>query len=282
MDSPPSLADFLAAWPLFREAVLCASVAGLVLGYLGVHVVMRRMVFVAATLAQGAGLGVALAFWAGIALGVGVPPVVGATLASLAVAVLLGLPSARLGTSHEAVMAFLWLACSAGSVIVGSRITQEAHDVASILFGTAVLVDPDDLRAMLAVGLPGLVLGVAARRPLVFAGFDPEGARVQGLSVRALDLALLGLVTLEVAVATRALGALPVFAFSVLPAIAALLATRSVRVALPLADGLGCAAGGFGFLAAFLVDLPVGATQAALAVAIVLAAVPVRRLRGTG
>ncbi|MFH1465923.1 MAG: metal ABC transporter permease [Pseudomonadota bacterium] len=280
MGDTPGLADLLAALPLLEEAIVTGTVAGLVLGYLGVHVLTRRMVFVAATLSQTAALGVALAFWLAMVLDSAAHPTLGAALASLATALLLSLPARRLRLSQESVMALLWLLSAALAVLAGDRIAQEAHDVGAILFGTAVMVPTADMVAVLAVALPALGLALWLQPLLVFTGFDPDGARVQGLPVRALDLLLLGLITLVVAAATRAMGALPVFAFSVLPAMAALLLASGLRTAFLLAAALGAAAGGLGYLLAFFLDLPVGAAQAGLAALFVAAALPVRWLRG--
>ncbi len=99
--------------------------------------------------------------------------------------------------------------------------------------------------------------------------------------MRALDLGLLLMITPMVAVSTRALGALPVFAFSVLPAIAALLAVRHLAVALALAAVWGALAGGVGYLIAFFFAFPVGASQTVVAVGFVVLALPVRVLRAS-
>jgi zinc transport system permease protein len=276
----PTWADFVAAWPLFKEAILAGTIAGAVLGFLGVFILVRRMVFVSATLTQASGLGVALAFYAHIHLGTDVPPLAGALLAALGASFLASLPYERLHLSRESALATLWLFASSGAVIVGSRITQEAHDIAGILFGSAVLVSPEDLGMVAAVGAVGLVLGFLGHEVLVFSGFDADAARVQGVPVRVFESALLMLVTAEVAVATRAIGALPVFAFSVLPAVAALLVAPGMRLAFPLATLFGASAGLGGYMLAFFFDLPVGATQTALAVLLVVAATPLRWLRG--
>ena len=282
MADGPALADFIAAFPLFRDPILAGAAAGAVLGYLGVFIVLRRMVFASATLSQGASLGVVLAFVAQIHLGLAVPPLAGAIAISLATAGLLSLRAERIGLSRESVLALLWLGCGGGAVLLADRITQEAHDISSILFGSAVLVRTGDLVQIGIVGGLALAVGLAAHRALVFAGIDPDGARVQGLPVRALEAGLLGLVTLVVAVCTRALGALPVFAFSVLPALAALLAARDLRRVFPLALVGGALAGVGGYLFAFFFSFPVGASQVAAALALVLLALPVRLLRRSG
>ncbi len=281
MHPEPAVWDQLAAaFLLFREAILAGTVAGGVLGYLGVHVVLRRMVFLAATLSQAAGLGVVLAFWLGIVLGTGVPPVLGALVTSSLVAGLLSVRLDRWWISREAMMALLWLLTAGLAVLVGDRITQEAHDIASILLGSAVLVSPRDLWLVLGFALPALAVAVALRGRLVFSGFDPDGARVQGLPVQGLELLLLGLITAVTAVGTKALGALPVFAFSVLPGLAALLILPRTRGAFVLAAVLGAASGGLGFLLAFLLDTPVGATQAVLAAAFAAVGLGVRLIGG--
>jgi ABC-type Mn2+/Zn2+ transport system permease subunit len=103
---------------------------------------------------------------------------------------------------------------------------------------------------------------------------------VQGLPVRWIELGFLAVLTGVVSVTTRALGALPVLAFAVLPGAAGLLAAPRLPLAFPLAAALGAVAGAAGYLAAFVLDLPVGATQAAVALLFVAAAAPVALLRG--
>jgi zinc transport system permease protein len=103
------------------------------------------------------------------------------------------------------------------------------------------------------------------RRGFELASFDREGAQVRGLPVRLLDAALLGSLALAISVCTRVLGALPVFAFSVLPAVAAVRIAPNVRVALWLAALLGAGSGYAGYIVAFLYKLPVGASQALVA-----------------
>ena len=58
----PGFGQFLDNWSLYRDPILCAVLSGAGLSALGVFVVLRRAVFVTATLSQAAGLGVALAF----------------------------------------------------------------------------------------------------------------------------------------------------------------------------------------------------------------------------
>jgi hypothetical protein len=74
------------------------------------------------------------------------------------------------------------------------------------------------------------------------------------------------------------LGALPVFALSTLPALSALLLGCGIGLAFLVATLLGALAGVGGYLAAFLLGFPVGASQTVLASLCVLVALAVRLL----
>ena len=279
--SQPSWAEFVAGWELgiYRDAIYCGVFSGLVLGYLGVYVVLRRMVFITAAVSQAAGFGVAFAFLIQIHLGLTIPPIVLAVAFSLATAGVFALPLERLSISRESLLGIAYLLCSAGSVMIGDRIAQESHDIAAILFGSAVLVRTQDLVAVAVVGLTALSFHVIVHRGLMFSLFDPDSARVQGLPVRVLDLSGFLLTALVVSVATRALGVLPVFAFAILPGATGLLMAERAPSVLAIAASIGALAGLGGYVLAFFCEFPVGACQTVVAAAPLLIAVPLRLLR---
>lgn len=259
----PSLTDFIAGWELFRDPILCGLVAGAALGLLGVFIVLRRMVFISAALSQAAGLGVALSFYAQIHLGLAgflVDPRLGALILTLLAASMLRLePRGRL--TREGMLGLAYLVASAGTLMVGTRISQEAHDIQAILFGTGVLVRPSDTTWVLSSAALVFAMVVWWRRGLIFASFDPDGAKVRGLPTALLSFAILGAIALMVSIATRALGALPVFAFSILPAMAAIALAPSPTGALLLAACFGALGGVGGYMLAFFGQFPVGASQ---------------------
>lgn len=276
----PTAADFALGWQqgIYQDPVYTGILAGLALGVLGVFVVLRRAVFVTAAVSQAAALGVALAFFCEIHLALHVPPVLTALILALLTTSVLALPVERLRLTREAALGLAFVTASAAAVLIGDRIAQEAHDISAILFGTAVLVRPEDLRLVAVVGALVIAAVIVTYRGLEFAGFDAEGARVHKLPVRSLDLLLWALVAVEVSVATRALGALPVFAFAVVPAMAALSLVRRLPSALLLAASFGALSGGLGYLFAFFLAFPVGASQATVAVAFLIVCWPLALL----
>jgi zinc transport system permease protein len=265
---------FFEAWELFRDPALAGAIAGAVLGLLGVYVVLRRMVFLSAAITQAAGLGVAAAFYVQIQLGVAAwlaSPTLGATVFTL---IAVAIAAAGRGRPHvriDSLLGLAYLVGAAGTLAVGTRIVQEIQDIQTLLFGSAVAVLPDDLRMLVWLGGAIAVVHAWWWRGFSAVSFDPDGARVRRLPVRVLEAALLISLALAISAVTRVLGALPAFAFSVLPAMAAVRVAPNVQSALVLATLLGGASGFLGYLAAFLYELPVGATQALVGVAFVLA-----------
>jgi zinc transport system permease protein len=272
---------FIGGWEIFRNPLLCALAAGAVLGFLGVFVVLRRMVFVSAGVTQSAGLGVALAFYLDIHLGLHIDPLVGAAALALIATLAVSVDSGRiLKLPRESLLGLVFALSGGGAVLLGDRISQEAHDIESILFGSAVLVRGFDLLAVLICGGVILVVHLWWLRGLVFASFDPDAARVQGLPVSLLDRTLFVSIGIMVGVSARALGSLPVFAFSVLPAAAALLLGVRLPWAFALATLLGALAGVTGYLFAFFYQFPVGGSQTVAAALFVVAAILIQLARG--
>jgi zinc transport system permease protein len=268
----PELSGFFDAWALFRDPTLTGTLAGGLLGLLGVYVVLRRMVFLSAALSQAAGLGVVSAWYSQLHWGLAVNPTVGAALFTLAGAAALSSRDPRRQQGRDGVLGLVFLLGAAGTLAIGTRIVQEVQDIQGILFGSAVAVAPDDLQlvAWLTAGLGCLHLWW--QRGITLTVVDPEGARVRGLPVPLLEATLWLSLALAVSVGTRVLGALPVFAWTVLPPWAALRLAPNVPWALATAALLGAASGFAGYVLAYLWQLPVGAAQTLVAIGFCLVA----------
>lgn len=280
---------FFQAYFLWRDAMASAVIAAVLCGYLGVFVVLRRMAFVSAALSQVSGLGVALSFFVGSFFGIDphgeqipwlLSPVFLALLLSCAASMLLALPGRLQRVANpESLVALAYLTASASVVLVlaSPRIVQEAHEVGELLFGSAVAVREQNLVALAAAALVVGATHGALFKDFVFVSFDGETARSVGYPVARLDAALNLSIAVTVAMATRALGTLPVFAFLVLPAGAALLCTRRMWSAIVLSVAIAMASAVLGYYLSFAYQLPTGPTMAALCAAAWLPAALLRR-----
>jgi len=287
MNESLSLSAF---WTLFAPSIAAALVAAAVCGVLGFFVVLRRVAFVSAALGQISGLGVATGFLLGTVFGLGphehtpvyLDPVMLAILLSAGTSLLLSSVSRIQSASPESTVAFAYITASALAIIVlaSPKIVQESHEVTDLLFGSTVAVRREHLLELGVVGAVVLASQYFLFKDFLFVSFDAEMARTLGVPVRRLELLLNLSVGVSVTVATRAVGALPVFGFLVLPAGAALLAFQSVRVVL-LVSVLGAMfAAGFGFYLSALFDWPTGPMMVVVASAYWPLAFLLRLVRG--
>lgn len=267
--------SFLDAYFLWRDPLAASAVAAVLCGYLGIFIVLRRIAFVSAALSQISGLGVALAFYVGSFYGIdphGVhtpwyaSPEIYALVLSCAASIALGVPARARRVNPESVVALAYLAASASVLLVLSspRIVQEAHEVGELLFGNAVAVREEHLVSLAVAAAVIAVVHGFLFKDFLFVSFDGETARSVGYPVKLLDAVLHLTVAIAVAVATRAIGTLPVFAFLVLPAGAALVGSQRLPIVVILAMAIALVAAVLGYYLSFVYQLPTGPTMAAL------------------
>ena len=272
-----AFADFWAGRELWREPMIAGVLAGAILGYIGVFIVLKRMVFVSAALSEISGVGVAFAFYVGAVAGIDphshgdIPIPLDPTWFSLAFACLAaGLYSLRPGhrkLTTETIVGLGYIISSALvlAILNSPRIAQEAHAVGDILFGNAVTVPRSQIAALAVAAISVVIVHVLFFKELVFVSYDPETALVQGIGVLRYELVLNLATAVVISVATRAVGALPVFAFTVIPAAAALMLTERLRNTILLAVAIGIVAAAAGYYMSWIEQLPTGATMVVVA-----------------
>ncbi len=277
------LAEFLDSYFLWRDPMIVGAAAGAICGLLGVYVVLRRIIFVSAALTQVSSFGVALSFYIeGLGLGIlsaSVHPFVFSIVLTVAAAVFFALKKDYSRISREGIIGFGFLVAAGAVVILGDRITKGSHDIASILFGSAVVVDPADVYIIPGIALAAAVIQFIYMKDFIFVSFDEESARLFKYPVRALNAGLLIMIAVVAAAATRALGALPVFAFLALPPLAALYITERLRLVFILSAVIGVLSAVLGYFFSFVLSIPTGASMTICACAFFIAALVWRGLR---
>lgn len=202
---------FLAA-PYQQRALLAVVVLGVVAAVVGVHVVLRRLSFVADAMSHTVLPGVVLANLAGVSL------YAGALVAGLVTALLLGLPARARRIGEDAAVAILLTGFFAVGVAVVSRGRSFATDLTGFLFGSLLTVRADDLVLMTAIGGAAVVAITLFHKELVLRAFDRAAAEAVGLPVARLDLLLDVAVAVVIVTALRAVGTLLAVAFVITPA----------------------------------------------------------------
>ena len=278
-----SVREFLAAREIWEVPLAASVVAGALLGFLGVYVVLRRTVFVSAALTQLSTLGLVATLLveerihiesehAGEQLAV-------AMAFSVVGALVLGAFRAR-RLPAEASVGAAWVAASALVVLGSSRLVHAAHDLGGMVFGNAVAVSASELAMVAIVAALCTAVHAAFAKEIAVTSFDPETARALGMRVPLWDAVLFLTIGIAIPPAARALGALPVFAFLTLPAAGALLLRVGFRPAFALAAAFGVVAAAAGYVLSWIWELPTGATMVALVAALAIPGALWRFARG--
>jgi zinc/manganese transport system permease protein len=256
---------------LVRNAFLAGSPIALASGLVGYFLVLRTQVFAADALSHVAFTGAIAAAVAGVDLRLGL---FGSTL--LVALVFAGLGRRARPDDVVIGVVFAWV-LGIGVLLLDyfSAGAQGGNGIlaARTLFGSLFSLDATHARTAAIVGtLVSLcVLGLA--RPLLFASVDPATAGVRGVRVRLVGTLFLVLLSVDVAEATQAVGALLLLGLLAAPAGAALRLTARPFAALGLsaAFGLFSVWAGIGLAYAFQ-SLPPSTAIVGVAAAVYLAA----------
>ena len=265
---------------LFREALYGALVIAVACSVLGVYVVLRRIVFVGAALAQLSSAGIALGLWLagmGIAASITSHPVALSLVVTLAGALSFGLGGggrARIPADANIGVAYA-VAAALGILLIAKAKFGEAHDI--FLQGNILGITRSDTIVLLAVSIPVLLLHLVFYKEFLFVSFDRETARTLGYNITFWNLLLYLTLGLVIAFAMQFAGVMLVFNFLVLPAVTGMLLSRRMGGMFAWAIGSALVAALVGFSISVPFDLPSGPAIIAVSGVLVCLAWLVRR-----
>lgn len=243
---------FLAA-PLSACLLLVA-----ILGYLGLHVLERKIIFVDLALAQIAATGAVIGFIRGHEPG-SLASFLWSLGAACAGAALFSLTRLRREVvPQEAIIGIAYVIASAATLVVADRAPEGAEHVKELLAGGIVWVTWQTVvKDAIAFGAVGIVYALFHRR-LLLISTNPEEAFRRGLKVRWWDFLFYVAFGLVITLAVEIGGVLMVFSFLVGPAIIALFSSPRWRIRLPVAWLVGGLASTLGLSSSYRWDLPAG------------------------
>lgn len=260
-----------------RVVMLGVVLLGLAAGVIGTLLLLRRRALLSDTISHACLPGVALAFLLGeLWFGKGrLTPwlLAGAALAAVAGAWSVHWLRTRARVREDAALAMVLSVFFGVGVVLLSLVQQApgggAAGLSGFVFGKASALNRMD--ALWIAGLSALTLLAAAllRKEFTVLCFDEAFARVQGWPVRALDLALMGLVVPVTVTGLQAVGLLLVVALLIIPPAAARFWTDHLTTSMMLAGLIGAFSGATGvLLSALLPRAPSGAVIVLAAAAV--------------
>jgi len=249
------------------QAFIVSVMVGIVLSYLGVHVVGRGIVFVDLALGQISSLGVAFSDYVGY--GKTSIPIVFALLGAFLMS-LIHIKDKRLRL--EAVIGIIYAVASAATVMLISKTPHGDSDIQEVLFGNILSVSMEQITTV------GIIFGAIALLHIVFhkkffkltESFETEDATLAAASFTkkrmfsVWNFLFYISIGLSIVFAVRISGVIPVFSFLIIPAVAALmLAKKNISVVL-LAALLSVLGAFFGLYVSYKYDFPAGSSIVAV------------------
>lgn len=253
------------------NALLACLIFGLLLSYLGIHVVGRGIVFVDLALGQISSFGVAISDF--FHLGHLWLPIV-FTLAGAFLLSLIHVQDKRL--KLEAIIGIIYVATSALTVLVISKTPHGESNIQEVLFGALLATTTADIiRLALAFGLLGLI-HILFHRHIYNMTALIQGNEQQriGMKERFWNFFFYMSIGLSIVFAVRLGGVLPIFAYLIVPAVCAVMLTQVRWGIIGIALGISALAGFSGLQFSFTYDFPAGPSiVAAFAVIFIIASV---------
>ena len=237
-----------------QNALMAGLLAAVACGIVGVYVVVKKIVFISG--------GIAHASFGGIGLGylLGINPVLGAMVFTIASALGIGLVTRRTRLPEDTAIGILWAMGMALGVIFIGLSPGYAPDLFSYLFGNILTVPVSDLILMLILDAVIIIIVFLFYKEFLFLSFDEEFSTVAGMPTERLYLLLLCLVALTVVVLIRVVGIILVIALLTIPAALARQFTHSLKKMMLLAVLAGAVFTFLGLWLSYLLDLASGAT----------------------
>ena len=253
----------------FPYALYGSIIVGALCAFLGVYIVVRRVVFLGAVLTQISVLGLAITFLPFIT--------VSHTVGSLAVTIIAVIILSRLLTGkkipRDAMLGFIFAFAIAARILILQKTPKvEVAEIENLLRGDILFVTPELFYLMLGVFIAAMIVHGLFFKEFTYIAFDAETARTQGFNTGRWETLFYVIAAVVIAVATHIVGDIFVFGFLVIPPIAAMQLVKPVKAIFLVAFLIGALTPMLGLLLAFKFDFPASpAIIAVVAVALMLA-----------
>jgi zinc/manganese transport system permease protein len=242
--------------PFMVQAFAAAVITGILLSYMGVHVVGRGIVFVDLALGQISSLGVAFAAFIGTGL-TSIPLIF--TLSGALLMSFINIRDKRL--KQEAIIGILYAFTSALTVLLISKTAHGDSDIQEVLFGNILSVSWQQITSI------GIVFALIFLVQLIFfrkffgltESFENGENHLVGI-FNVWNFLFYISIGLAIVFAVKVNGVIPVFSYLIIPAVSAIMLTKNKTSVLIIAIIISILAGFFGLNFSFHYDFPAGSS----------------------
>jgi len=237
-----------------QKALIVCLITGGFLSFLGVYIVLRRIVFVGIALSQITACGFALGFllW--------INPSICAVIFTLIGVILLSVRQTEKKIPHESAIGLSYaLASSLGILFVAKSPQAETH-ILNLLSGNILTITNSQVYTSLAVFSFAAVSHYLFYKQFIFVSFDSETSSTSGLNTKLWNFIFYLILGIVISTSIKTSGVILTFGYMVIPAVSALIAVRNLKKVFFISVIFGLIASFFGLYLSFILDLPSGPT----------------------
>jgi ABC-type Mn2+/Zn2+ transport system permease subunit len=251
------MSDILLGLQQNHLGIITGLLVALLCSYIGVYVVLKRVVFVSVSLAEIASAGIALAFLIGLSIPFfGKHPMLVSLIVTLLGALLYSQQTLSRKIPQEAIIGIGYLIASALTLMFIVRSPKGMDDVKELLDGNIITVQMTDVKVVLGIFILVTLMHFLFYKQFLYTSFDPEMAATHGYKTRVWELFFYLLMGLTISAGIQYAGLLAVFAYMVIPAVTGISAARRMPTAFMVAGLSAVASTLLGFCWALKSDLP--------------------------
>jgi ABC-type Mn2+/Zn2+ transport system permease subunit len=242
--------------PFMQTALAASLLIGLICSFIGVYIVLKRIVFVGAAIANISTAGIAFAILMGF------NPEIFSLLFAVA-GVLLFSISVRKGQKKipaESIIGIAYGVSSAlGILLVAKSASGESH-VLSLIFGNILAVRLNQLQIIAIAFSAIMLIHYLFYKEFLFTSFDSEMAKTLGVKTTLWEIIFYLTLGVTISLSIHVAGALLTFTYLVIPATTALIVTGKIKFVFIFSLIFGFISSFAGMYFSYIIDLPSGPT----------------------
>lgn len=255
------------------RALLAGILVSITCGIVGTFIVLRGLAFIGDALAHGVLPGIA------VAILLGVPGIIGASLGAVVMIGGISLITRRSRLSSDTAIGLLFVGMLALGVVIVSRSTTFTGDIVRVLFGEILGINKE---AVLLQSIATLMIAGTAficYRPFLLLCFNPEQAQVSGFSSSLYHNIMLAMIAVAVIISFQTVGTMLVFGMLLAPAGAGALIARRIEGMMASAALIGALSVYTGLLVSYHFNLAAGSSIVLVATIIFFAVLIVKNIQ---
>ncbi len=241
-------------YTFFQNAIWVVLLISLLSGMIGTYIVSRKIVFIGGGITHASFGGIGMAYYFGLS------PLLGAAVFGVFSALGIEWISQKGKIREDSAIAILWSLGMALGIIFVFMTPGYTPNLMSFLFGSILSVSSTEIFYLMIFTVFVTVFFVLFFRPLINSAFDPEFASIMGIKSGFFRYTMSVLIAISIVMTIRAVGIILVLSLFTIPQITAMLFTRNFLKVIPLSVMFSVFGSLSGLFAAYMLDIPSGAS----------------------